>query len=134
MNLRAVFTNKAPKPIGPYSQAVVAGNLVFVSGQIGIDPATGRLVEGGVREQAKRALENLKAILEASGCSMNDIVLTIVFLKDLKAYGEFNEIYSSYFRTPPARAVVGVNELPAGADVEILAVAVRASSSLKEEE
>lgn len=79
-------------------------------------------------------MENLKSILEASGCSLNDVVLTIVFLRDMKKYGEFNEVYSEYFRTYPARAVVGVNELPAGADVEVLAVAVKPSSiSAKEE-
>ncbi|MEM1715289.1 MAG: RidA family protein [Thermofilaceae archaeon] len=127
VSVKTIFTEKAPKPIGPYSQAVAAGNMVFVSGQIGIDPRSGRLVEGGVREQARQALLNLKAILEASGCTMDDVLLTIVFLKDMQAYRDFNEAYSEFFRTPPARAVVGVDELPAGALVEILAIAFRPS-------
>lgn len=130
---RVIFTDRAPKPIGPYSQAVVAGGLVFVSGQIGIDPRTGGLVGSGVREQARQALENVKEVLKAAGCSMDDVVLVLAFLRDLKKYSEFNEVYSEYFKVFPARAVVGVSELPAGAQVEILAVAVRPPARSKEE-
>lgn len=132
MDEKIILTDRAPKPIGPYSQAIVSGNLVFVSGQIGVDPITGKLVEGGVREQARQALENLRAILEAAGCTMDDVRLTIVFLKNLQAYGEFNDVYSNYFKILPARAVVGVSELPAGAQVEILAIAVRPTSKSSE--
>jgi len=121
----AIFTEKAPKPIGPYSQARKVGNLLFVSGQIGIDPATGKLVEGGVRGQARQALENLKAVIEAAGFSMEDVVFVIVFLRDISQYREFNEVYAQYFKTYPARAVVEVSGLPAGALVEIAAIAAK---------
>jgi len=131
MDMKTIFTEKAPKPIGPYSQAVVAGNMVFVSGQIGIDPISGKLVEGGVREQARQALSNLKVILEAAGCVMDNTVLTIVFLKNMQAYREFNEVYSEFFKTPPARAVVEVSDLPAGAEVEVLAIAFKPTRSEK---
>lgn len=120
-----VFTDRAPKPIGPYSQARVVGNLLFVSGQIGIDPATGKLVEGGFREQARQALENLRSIVEAAGFSMEDVVLVVAFLRDMTYYKEFNEIYAQHFKVYPARAVVEVSNLPAGALVEIMAIAAR---------
>lgn len=120
-----VFTERAPKPIGPYSQAVKVGDFIFVSGQIGINPITGKLVEGGVREQARQALENVKAILEEAGSSIDDVVLTVVFLTDMAFYRDLNDVYVQYFKTPPARAVVGVKDLPAGALVEILVVAVK---------
>ena len=125
MGKRVIFTEKAPKPIGPYSQAVLSGNLLFVSGQIGIDPQSGKLVEGGLKEQARQALKNLKAIVEDAGFSMEDIVWVLVFLKDIGSYGEFNEVYREFFREPPARAVVEVGNLPAGALVEITAIAVK---------
>ncbi|RLE86507.1 MAG: deaminase [Thermoprotei archaeon] len=125
MSGEAIFTDRAPKPIGPYSQAVRVGNALFISGQIPLDPRTGKLVEGGIREQARRALENLKAIVEDAGFSMEDVVWVVVFLRDLKFYGDFNEVYSQYFRRPPARVVVEVSELPGGALVEIAAVAFK---------
>ncbi|MCS7104805.1 MAG: RidA family protein [Thermofilaceae archaeon] len=120
-----VFTERAPKPIGPYSQAVKVGDFIFVSGQIGINPITGKLVEGGVREQARQALENIKAILEEAGSSIEDVVLAVVFITDMAFYRDLNDVYIQYFKTPPVRAVVGVKELPAGALVEILVVAVK---------
>ncbi|MGC8544069.1 MAG: RidA family protein [Vulcanisaeta sp.] len=121
-----IFTDKAPKPIGPYSQAVKVGNTLFVSGQIPIDPATGQLVKGGVREQAERVLENIKAILEAAGFSLNDVTWVFVALKDLSKFSEFNEVYSRYFReNPPARMTVEVSNLPGGALIEISVIAVR---------
>lgn len=125
MEREVIFSEQAPKPLGPYSQAVRVGNTLFVSGQIGIDPVTGEL-KRGVREQTRQALENLKAILEAAGFAVEDVALMIAFLKDINSYGEFNEVYSSYFKgAPPARAVVGASALPAGAEVEVLAVAVK---------
>jgi len=121
-----IFTDKAPKPIGPYSQAVKVGNTLFVSGQIPIDPATGQLVKGGVREQAERVLENIKAVLEAAGFSLNDVTWVFVALKDLSKFSEFNEVYSRYFReNPPARMTVEVNNLPGGALIEISVIAVK---------
>lgn len=121
----AVYTDKAPKPVGPYSQAIVAGGFVFVSGQIPIDPATGELVKGDFREAARRALLNLKAILEAAGSSMDDVVKVTVYIQDISRFGEFNEVYSEFFRSaPPARVVVEVSNLPLNADVEIEAIAL----------
>ncbi|MCC6039497.1 MAG: RidA family protein [Thermofilum sp.] len=120
-----IFTEKAPRPIGPYSQAVAAGPFIFVSGQIPIDPDTGQVVPGGIREQTKRVLENIKAILEAAGSTLDDVVYAIVYLKDLSLFGEFNEVYSSYFsRTKPARVTVQA-EIPRGALVEISVIALR---------
>ncbi len=120
-----VYTERAPKPIGPYSQAVKAGNLLFVSGQIGLDPTTGKLVEGGVREQAQKALQNLKAIIEEAGFSMDDVVWVLAFLRDISQYKEFNEVYSQFFKNSPARALVEVSALPGGALVEVAAVAFK---------
>jgi len=96
-----------------------------VSGQIGIDPATGKLVEGGVREQARQALENLKAVVEAAGFSMEDVTFVVVFLRYISHYRDFNEVYAQYFKTYPARAVVEVSGLPAGALVEVAAIAAK---------
>ncbi|WP_054857500.1 RidA family protein [Vulcanisaeta sp. JCM 16159] len=121
-----VFTEKAPKPIGPYSQAVQVGNFLFVSGQIPIDPSTGQLVKGGIKEQTERVLENIKAILEAAGYSLNNVTWVFVALKDLSKFSEFNEVYSRYFReSPPARITVEVSNLPSGALVEISVIAVK---------
>jgi endoribonuclease L-PSP len=124
-----IFTEKAPKPIGPYSQAVIAGSFVFVSGQIPIDPTTGEMVPGGIKEQTKRVLENIKAVLEAAGCTLDDVVYAIVFLRDLSLFGEFNEVYSSYFaKVKPARVTVQA-EIPRGALVEISVVAYRGAKA-----
>ncbi|MCC6029824.1 MAG: RidA family protein [Candidatus Korarchaeum sp.] len=123
-----VFTDRAPKPIGPYSQAVIAGNFVFLAGQIPIDPKTGELVDGGIKEQTRRVLENIKAVLEKAGCSLKDVVNVTVFLKDLSYFNEFNEVYSEYFsENKPARATIQVAALPKNALVEIVAIAYRES-------
>ncbi|GAB6943904.1 RidA family protein [Vulcanisaeta sp. JCM 14467] len=126
MTRTIIFTEKAPKPIGPYSQAVGVGNFLFVSGQIPIDPSTGQLVKGGVREQTERVLENVKAILEAAGFSLSNVAWVFVALKDLSKFSEFNEVYSRYFKeNPPARMTVEVSNLPGGALVEISVIAVK---------
>ncbi|MCE4627657.1 MAG: RidA family protein [Desulfurococcales archaeon] len=121
----AVFTDKAPRPVGPYSQAIVAGGcFVFVSGQIPIDPETGKLVEGSFEDKVRRVMENIKAIVEAAGGTMDDIVKVNVYIRDIGLFSRFNEVYSEYFKaSPPARAVVEVSNLPLGVDVEVEAIA-----------
>jgi 2-iminobutanoate/2-iminopropanoate deaminase len=122
-----VSTEKAPKAIGPYSQAITgAGRMVFCSGQIPLDPATGEMVGAGdVRAQAKRVMENLGAVLAASGASFEGVVKTTIYLQDLKDFQAVNEIYGGYFPSaPPARATVQVAGLPRGALVEIDAIAL----------
>jgi 2-iminobutanoate/2-iminopropanoate deaminase len=126
MTRRAITTDAAPRPIGPYSQAIAAGDLVFCAGQIGLDPASGRLVAGGLASEAARALDNLAAVLGAAGVSMDAVVKTTVYLVDLADGAAFGEVYRRYFPAPePARATVQVAALPAGARVEIDAIAVR---------
>jgi len=120
-----VATEKAPRAIGPYSQAVRAGGFVFCSGQIPIDPATGALVPGGIEEQTRRVLENLAAVLEAGGSSLAQVVKTTVYLADLGDFQRMNAVYAGFFpKAPPARATVQAARLPAGALVEIDAVAL----------
>ena len=120
-----ISTGGAPAAIGPYSQAVVAGGLVFVSGQIPLDPATGELVPGGAGAQAGRALVSLRAILEAAGSGLHRVVKTTVFLTDLADFAAVNAVYAGFFPAdPPARATVQVAALPRGAAVEIEAVAL----------
>ena len=114
-----ILTEKAPKPIGPYSQAVKVGPFLFGSGQIPIDPAIGQVVSGGIREQTERVMENIKAVVEAAGYSMDDVVKVTVFIKDLKYFSEFNEVYAKYFKEPPARTTVQVAELPKGVLLEV---------------
>lgn len=110
----------APAAIGPYSQAVRAGDLVFLSGQVPLDPATGQLVEGDVAAQTRRAMDNLGAVLAAAGCSFGDVVRTTIYLTDLGNFTAVNEAYAAYFAPPyPARATVQVTALPRGAIVEI---------------
>ncbi len=126
MSKKIIFTPRAPKPIGPYSQAVEAGGFVFVSGQIPLNPQTGEVVEGGIREQTKQVLENIKAILEASGLAMENVVYVLVFLRDLKLFSEFNEVYSQYFsKDPPARVTVQAADLPRGVLVEVSVIAYK---------
>ena len=121
-----VLTKDAPAPIGPYSQAVKAGGMLYVSGQLGIDPATGQLVPGGVVAQAHQALKNLGAILQAAGYSFDDVVQVQVFLEDMDDFGLVNGAYRAYFtKALPARAAVEVAGLPMDAKVEILAVATK---------
>jgi 2-iminobutanoate/2-iminopropanoate deaminase len=128
MHRSSVFTERAPVPIGPYTQAIVAeGALVYTAGQIGLVPTTGNIVEGGIREQTKQALENLSAILEASGSNLSHVVKTTVFLKDLSEFAAMNEVYGHYFSaSPPARSTVEVSRLPKDVRVEIEAVALLA--------
>jgi len=122
-----IASDGAPRALGPYAQAVVAGDLVFCSGQVGIDPASGALVPGGIAAETARVLENLGAVLRAVGLGLADVVKTTVYLTDLSEFAAMNEVYGRYFPLPhPARATVQVARLPAGARVEIEAVAARA--------
>lgn len=123
---KTISSDKAPKPIGPYSQAIEAGNLVFVSGQLGLDPATMKLKGETAAEQAHRALENIGAILEAAGLRMEDVVKTTVLLKDMNDFAAVNQIYGEFLKSNyPARATYQVVRLPMDALVEIEAVAFR---------
>src|SRR5580765_661625 len=117
---QAISSADAPKAIGPYSQAVRAGQLLFLSGQVPLDPVTGHMVEGDVAAQTRRVFENLRAVLEAGGRSFADVVRTTVFLADMNDFGAMNEVYGQYFTAPyPARATVQVARLPRDARVEI---------------
>jgi 2-iminobutanoate/2-iminopropanoate deaminase len=121
---KVISTTKAPAAIGPYSQAIRVGNLVYTSGQIPIDPATGEFAEGGIKEQTRQSLLNLKAILEEAGLTMSDVVKTTVFMADMNDFAAMNAVYAEFFAEPyPARSAVAVKTLPKGALVEIEAVA-----------
>ena len=123
---RSVRTDGAPRPVGPYSQGVLAGDLLFVSGQLGLDPSTSELVPGGIGAEAGRCMENIKAVLAQAGLAMGDVIKTSIYLTDLASFKEVNRVYASYFAyDPPARTTVGVATLPMGARVEIEAVALR---------
>ncbi len=127
MEKTVISTNNAPAAIGPYSQAIRAGNLVFVSGQIPIIPATGELVQGDIRLQTRQALENLKHILAAAGASLDSVLKTTVFMKDLNDYSAINDVYKEFFANkPPARAAVQAARLPRDVGVEIEAIALSA--------
>ena len=122
--MKAISTIKAPAAIGPYSQAIYVGNLIFTSGQIPIDPATGAIVEGGIKEQTRQSLTNVKAILEGSGLNMGNVVKTTVFMADMNDFADMNSVYAEFFTEPyPARSAVAVKSLPKGALVEIEVVA-----------
>jgi 2-iminobutanoate/2-iminopropanoate deaminase len=122
---RAVESAEAPKAIGPYSQAIIANGFVYTAGQIGTDPKTGALVEGGIVEQTTQALKNIDAVLKASGSSMEDVVKTTVFLSDINDFAKMNEVYATRFKQPyPARSTVQVARLPRDAKIEIETVAV----------
>lgn len=122
---KIIYTDKAPKAIGPYSQAIRTESLVYTAGQVGIDPATGELVEGGIEAQSRQVLTNLKNVLEASDSGLNFVVKTTVFLKDMNDFAKMNAIYAeSFSENPPARSTVAVAGLPKGALVEIEAVAL----------
>lgn len=120
-----IHTDDAPAPIGPYNQAVRSGHLIFTSGQIPIDPLTGDMVPGGIREQAIQVLENLKNVLEAVDCTLDDVIKTTVYLADMADFPEMNILYAEYFgdENAPARSTVQVAALPKGARVEIDAIA-----------
>lgn len=125
MSRQPIHTESAPKAIGPYSQAIIANGFVFCSGQTGIDPATGKLVEGDVQVQAERVLNNLKAVLEAAGTSLANVVKTTVFLHNMGDFQAMNAVYARFFpENPPARTTVGNLNLPLNCLVEIEAVAV----------
>ena len=122
--MKIVQTDKAPKAVGPYSQAIVANGFVFCAGQIGLDPQSGNLVEG-IEEQTHRVVKNLQAVLEGAGSDLTQIVKTTIFIKDMNEYTKVNEIYATYFaENKPARATVEVARLPKDALVEIEAVAI----------
>lgn len=124
MKKRVIQTEKAPKAIGPYSQAIEAGGLLFLSGQIPLDPRTQELVTGDIRQQAKQVLENIKGILESQGLGMEDLIKVTIFLKDMGSFAQVNEIYAAYFSSsPPARSTVEVSSLPRNAGIEIEAIA-----------
>lgn len=125
--MKPIHTEKAPAAIGPYSQAVDSGaGLVFVSGQLPIDPATGAFPEGGVAEQTRQSLLNARAILQAAGLDLKNVVKTTVFLADMADFGAMNEVYAQFFAAPfPARSAVAVKDLPKGARVEIECIAAR---------
>lgn len=123
---KVISTPDAPQAIGPYSQAIKAGKTLYLAGQISIDPKTKQLVTGTIEEQTKLVLENLKAVLAADGMTMDHVVSTSVFLKDLNEFGKMNEVYATYFTSaPPARATVEVSRLPRDVKVEISAIAVQ---------
>ena len=122
---KPITTDKAPQALGPYSQAIAAGQLLFLSGQIPLDPAIGKLVDGGIAEQTHRLMSNLRAVLTAAGASFDNVVRTTIFLADMNDFTAVNEVYGSYFENPaPARACVQVAELPMKARVEIDAIAL----------
>lgn len=123
---QAIATQQAPAAIGPYSQAIEAGGMVFVSGQLPVDPATGEFAEGGIKELTHRSLTNMSHILAAAGLTMENVVKTTVFLADMADFTEMNEVYATFFPgTAPARSAVAVKTLPKGARVEIECIAVR---------
>lgn len=124
MPKRTISTGKAPAAVGPYSQATIAGSLIFVSGQIAIDPETGKLIEGSAAEQTSLIMKNLGAILNQAGASFDDVVKCDIFVTDLGKFKAINEAYAEFFsKEPPARATVQVAALPLGVDVEISAIA-----------
>ena len=126
-SMKAIQTEQAPAAIGPYSQAIDSGaGLVFVSGQLPIDPATGAFPEGGVREQTRQSLSNARSILEAAGLGLQQVVKTTVFLADMADFAAMNEVYAQFFSAPfPARSAVAVKTLPKGALVEIECIAAK---------
>jgi 2-iminobutanoate/2-iminopropanoate deaminase len=123
--LQAVATDKAPKALGPYSQAIKTDNLIFCSGQIPLDPATGSLVSGSIGEQTRRILTNLSNVLASAGSDLNKVVKTTVFLRDMKDFEEMNAVYSEFFtQQKPARSTIAVAGLPKNANIEIEAIAL----------
>lgn len=121
--MKVISTSSAPAAIGPYSQAMVTGNLLFTSGQIAIDPATGNVVEGGIVEQTEQIMKNLGEVLKAAGATFDNAVKTTCFLAEISDFAAFNEVYGKYFTSKPARSCVAVKDLPKGvlAEVEVIA-------------
>lgn len=125
MEKQVISTNKAPKAIGPYSQAIKVGNMIFTSGNLAIHPETGEFVKDDIQKETRLALENLRAILEEAGATLNDVVKVTVFIKDMNQFGRINEIYGEFFNEhKPARSCVEVARLPKDGNVEIEAVAI----------
>lgn len=124
---KIIYSDKAPQPIGAYSQAIEAGNLIFVSGQIAIDPATGKVIDSGdIKTETRQVMENIKAILKASGCEMNQIIKCSIFLTDLNMFAHVNAVYGEYFaKDAPARETVQVSGLPKNVRIEISAIAMK---------
>jgi 2-iminobutanoate/2-iminopropanoate deaminase len=123
-NLNKIHTDKAPAAVGPYSQAVVFNGIVYTSGQIALDPATGAMVGEDVRTQSEQVFKNLAAVLEEAGSSFDNVIKTTCFLDDIADFGTFNEVYASYIEGKPARSCVAVKDLPKGALVEVEVLAV----------
>lgn len=122
--MKAINTDKAPAAIGPYSQAIHAGKLVFVSGQLPVNPATGNFAEGGIKELTRQSLTNMKHILEAEGLKMSQVIKTTVFLADMADFAEMNEVYAEFFSKPfPARSAIAIKTLPKNARVEVECIA-----------
>lgn len=125
MAVDVIFTDRAPRPVGPYSQAYRAGGMLYTAGQVALDPATGELVAGGIAAQTRQALRNLEAVLSAGGSSLGNVVKTTIFMADLAEFSQMNAVYAEFFtQNPPARSTVQVAGLPKGARVEIECVAV----------
>ncbi len=124
--MKAISTTKAPGAIGPYSQAIEVGDFIYTSGQIPIDPTTGTFAEGGIKEQTRQSLQNIKAILEKAGSAMEKVIKTTVFLSDMNYFADMNSIYAEFFSEPyPARSAVAVKTLPKNALIEIEVVATK---------
>ena len=124
--MKVVNTNKAPKAIGPYSQAIEANGLIITSGQLPIDPATGEFAPGGIKEQTRQSLTNAKAILEEAGIGLGNVMKTTVFLSDMNDFAAMNEVYAEFFSEPfPARSAIAVNTLPKNALVEVECIAAK---------
>ena len=121
--MNAIYTNQAPEAVGPYSQAIVSGSMVYTSGQIPLDPKTGTLVEGGIEEQATQVMKNLGAVLRAAGSDFQHAVKVNCYLSDMALFADFNAVYGRYFTTKPARSCVAVKEIPKGALVEVEVIA-----------
>ena len=123
--MNKIHTDNAPAAVGPYSQAVEAGGMIYTSGQIPLDPESGQLVDGDIKQQADRAMKNVIAVLEAAGTSADKVIKTMCFLADMDDFADFNEIYAGYFTEKPARSCVAVKSLPKGALCEIEVIAIR---------
>ena len=130
MSMKSIHTNQAPAAIGPYSQAIEANGMIFASGQIPIDPATGQFVEGGIQEQTRQEHTNARNILQAAGTDMENVIKTTVYLSDIHNFAAMNEVYAQFFTEPfPARSAVAVKDLPKGALVEIEVLAIKPDNS-----
>ena len=125
MTKKVIHTDRAPEAIGPYSQAIQAGDFLFLSGQIPLDPKTGELVKGDIRNQTRQVLENIRGVLESQSSGMKDVVKVTIFLRDIGNFNRVNEVYATYFpSSPPARSTVEVAKLPKDADIEIEMIAL----------